>query len=79
MIVDTITQAKTQLSSLIEKVLTGEEVLIKRAGKPVAILKKYSPTALNRYPGALKNKIKIAKDFDELPPDMAESFGMKKK
>lgn len=41
MIVDTRTEAKAQLSALVSAVEKGEEVIIKRAGKPVAILKKY--------------------------------------
>jgi len=30
----------------------------------------------SRRPGALKGKIKIADDFDELPSDIADAFGM---
>ena len=31
-----------------------------------------------RHPGALRGKIKISDDFDELPEDIAEAFGMVK-
>lgn len=64
MIVNTITEAKTHLSFLIEKVLEGEEVIIKKAGKPVAILGKYPGKEVQRTPGVLKGKIRIADDFD---------------
>ena len=36
-----ISEAKAQLSALIEKVLSGEEVIIGKAGKPVARLIRY--------------------------------------
>jgi prevent-host-death family protein len=75
MVVNTITEAKTQLSALIEKALKGEEIIIKKAGKPVAILLKYEPCKVKRVPGALKGRIEIAEDFDELPPDIALAFG----
>jgi prevent-host-death family protein len=70
-----ISEAKAQLSSLIEKVLAGEEVLIGKAGKPVAKLVRYERSDKRRSPGALKGRIKIAQDFDVLPKDIAEAFG----
>ena len=72
-----ITEAKAQLSALIEKVLAGEEVIIGMAGKPVAKLVRYQLSEAQRQPGALKGK-KMADDFDELPEGIAEAFGMKK-
>jgi prevent-host-death family protein len=71
-----ISEAKAQLSSLIEKVLAGEEVLIGKAGTPVAKLARYERSDKKRIPGALKGKIKIADDFDTLPKDIAEAFGV---
>ncbi len=76
MIVNTITEAKTQFSALIEKVLEGEEIIIKKAGKPVAVLGKYPGNTAPRVSGALKGKIKIADDFDLLPDEVAKAFGM---
>jgi prevent-host-death family protein len=74
-----ISEAKAQLSALIEKVQAGEEVIIGKAGKPVARLVRYDNNRQPRQPGALKGKIKISKDFDSLPDDLAIAFGMKKK
>jgi prevent-host-death family protein len=74
--VTNISEAKAQLSALIGKVLAGEEVVIGKAGKPVAKLIRYERRCEGRLPGALKGKIKIAKDFDELPEDIARAFGM---
>lgn len=76
MTINTITDAKAHLSSLIEKVQRGEEVIIKKAGRPVAILSPYTERSTARLPGALAGKIRISKDFDELPEDLAEAFGM---
>jgi len=73
-----ISEAKAQLSALIEKVLAGEDVIIGKAGKPVAKLIRYQNDRLPRRPGALKGKIKIAEDFDALPEDIAKAFGMEK-
>ena len=71
-----ISEAKAQLSSLIEQVLDGKEVIIGKAGKPVAKLVRYERSDARRQPGALRGKIKIADDFDELPDDIARAFGM---
>lgn len=71
-----ISEAKAQLSALIEKVIAGEDVIIGKAGKPVARLVRYERSRQPRQPGALKGKIHISDDFDELPEDIADAFGM---
>ncbi len=76
MYITNISEAKAQLSALIEKVRGGKEIIIGKAGKPVARLVRYERSDKPRQPGALQGKIKIADDFDELPDDMAEAFGM---
>jgi len=79
MIVNTITEAKSQLSALIARVMVGEEVIIKKAGKPVAVLRKIEPNIITRKAGALKGKIRMSEDFDILPDDIAAAFGIEKK
>ena len=71
-----ISEAKAQLSALIEKVIAGEDIIIGKAGKPVARLVRYERNRQVRKPGALKGKIEIADDFDSLPEDIANAFGM---
>jgi prevent-host-death family protein len=71
-----ISEAKAQLSALIEKVLAGEEVIIGKAGKPVVRLVKFENCRQTRQPGALRGRIKISEDFDELPGDLAKAFGL---
>jgi prevent-host-death family protein len=76
MLITNISEAKAQLSALIEKVMSGQEVIIGKAGKPVAKLVRYERSYKPRHPGALRGKIKISDDFDELPEDIVEAFGM---
>jgi len=71
-----ISDAKAQLSALIAKVAIGKEVIIGKAGKPVAKLVRYDRSEEVRQPGALRGKVKIADDFDELPDDIAVPFGI---
>jgi prevent-host-death family protein len=67
-------QAKTELSRLLEAVEEGEDVIIARAGVPVARL--VPVRADERVPGRLAGKIRIRRDFDApLPPGIAEGFG----
>lgn len=71
-----ITDAKAHFSALIRRVEKGEEVTIGKAGKPVAKLVPVPSGSRERTPGALKGQIEIAEDFDELPEDLREAFGM---
>lgn len=75
MTISNIHQAKSQLSKLIEKAERGEEVIIARAGKPVARLVPYRATTRPRKGGQWKGRVRISPDFDELPPDLAEALG----
>ncbi len=72
--VESIHQAKTHLSSLIKKAQSGEEVIICKAGKPTVKLVKYDSIETPRIPGILKGKIKISKDFDDLPASTLAAF-----
>jgi prevent-host-death family protein len=60
-----IHQAKTQLSKLVDQAAQGEEIIIAKAGRPVARL---MPLATNecktRTPGSMKGQIWLAEDFD---------------
>ena len=77
MTVNSITEAKTNLSALIAKVCEGQEIIIGRAGKPVAVLVPYSKAAHARKPGSLSGKVRMAKDFNApLPTDIATAFGV---
>jgi len=59
--------AKTHFSKLLAKVSAGEEIIIAKAGKPVALLSPIKPsTRQKRIPGIDKGKIWIADDFDTM-------------
>jgi prevent-host-death family protein len=66
-------EAKTELSKLLEQVEGGERIIIARAGKPVAVLSRYEPRA-NRRGGQFAGQVKLADDFDVLPPDIQRAF-----
>jgi prevent-host-death family protein len=74
MLINNISDAKSHLSELIEKVLRGEEVIIAKAGKPVVRLVPYVKDNSPRIPGRLKGKIKIAEDFDITPDQIIKDF-----
>ncbi|HIA46803.1 MAG TPA: type II toxin-antitoxin system Phd/YefM family antitoxin [Candidatus Hydrogenedentes bacterium] len=69
-----IHEAKTHLSRLVERAAGGEEIIIAKAGKPMAKLVPYQEDKKPRKPGSLRGKIWIADDFDELPEDIAAAF-----
>jgi prevent-host-death family protein len=69
-------EAKTRLSQLVEQAQAGEEVVITRNGKAVARLVPVARTnSLAEIYGALRGRVHIADDFDELPEDIADAFG----
>jgi prevent-host-death family protein len=70
-----IHEAKTHFSKLVERASRGEQIVIGRAGKPVAKLVPYQEESGPRAPGAWKGKVRIAQDFDELPLGLAAAFG----
>lgn len=74
MITANIYQAKTQLSKLIENVLDGKEVIIAKAGKPVAKLTAYKENKKPRKPGMWRGKIWMSKDFDEESKEINKLF-----
>jgi prevent-host-death family protein len=77
MLVRNISEAKAELSSLIEEVIKGNEVILAKAGKPVARLVKYQGPKGPRKPGSMAGEVWIATDFDALPADIAEAFGIR--
>jgi prevent-host-death family protein len=73
-----IHEAKMELSQLVERAEAGEDIIITRSGKPVARLVPVASTnSLAAVHGALRGRIHFAEDFDELPDDIAEAFGVR--
>ena len=67
-------EAKTQLSKLLDRVATGEELVLGKAGKPMARLIPYREQRQPRKPGRLAGKIWMAPDFDDTPEDIIAAF-----
>lgn len=76
MLITNISEAKANLSKLIEQVLKGEEVIIGKAGKPMVKLVLYTQHTTPRQLGAghWKGKIWMADDFDDLPDEVLDFF-----
>ena len=67
-------EAKTHLSRLLERAARGEDIVIAKAGKPIARLVPYIHNRGARVPGGWEGRVRIAEDFDELPPELAAAF-----
>jgi prevent-host-death family protein len=66
-------EAKTHLSRLLERVEAGEEIILARNGKAVAML--VPVRRAPRRPGGMKGRIRISRDFDApLPEAIAKAF-----
>jgi prevent-host-death family protein len=72
--VTNIHEAKTHLSKLIERVEEGEEIVIGRAGRPIAKLVPFQPPAPKRKPGSMRGKIVMGRGFDEADVEIAAMF-----
>jgi prevent-host-death family protein len=67
--------AKSQLSRLLDAAVAGEEVIIAKAGKPVARLVPFEQKKERRKLGMLAGKLHVPDDFDDaLPDDVLADF-----
>ena len=64
-----IHDAKTHFSKLLQRVFNGEEVIIARAGEPVAILSPLPSQMTRRVPGNDVGKVTITPVFEESLPE----------
>jgi prevent-host-death family protein len=70
-----IHEAKTHLSKIVDEVAAGSEVIIAKAGKPLAKLAPISASPRKKKLGLLKGKVKVPDDFNApLPPDVLADF-----
>ncbi len=70
-----IHEAKTQFSKLVARVLSGEEVIIAKSGKPVAKLVPVQPERVCRKPGSAKGLVHMTDDFNgPLAEDILSGF-----
>jgi len=70
-----IHEAKTHLSRLLEKVALGEEVIIAKAGTPIAKLIPIKKQSKKRIFGSAKGEFTVPDDFnDPLPKEIEDLF-----
>ncbi len=70
-----VNQAKTHFSKLLARVEADEEIIISKAGRPIAKIVPFQSKREPRHPGTGKGKLWIADDFDaDLPEEIIESF-----
>jgi prevent-host-death family protein len=70
-----IYEAKTNFSRLVELAAAGEEIVIAKAGKPVARLSPLRDGKGPRKPGCLSGRFRVSEDFDApLPDDLLDAF-----
>lgn len=69
-----VQHAKTQLSRLLARVEAGEEIIIARAGRPVARLLPLTAQP-DRVPGSARGEFEVPEAFfDPLPDDIVSAF-----
>ena len=67
--------AKSQLSRLLDAAVAGEEVIIAKAGKPIARLVPIEQKKERRKLGTLAGQFHVPDDFDDpLPDDILDAF-----
>lgn len=69
-----IHEAKTNFSRLVERAAGGEEIVIARAGTPVAKLVPLPPVHTRRVPGGSRGQIVIHDNFDDPLEEFEESI-----
>ena len=70
-----IYEAKTRLSQLVNEAASGQDVIIARAGRPVARLTQVAPPKRKRPLGLLDGRFRIPDDFNRpLPEDVLRAF-----
>ena len=70
--------AKTHLSRLVDEAVSGKDIVIARAGKPLVRLTPVSTASRRTGFGADRGRIKTTDDFDApLPDDLLRAFGAK--
>jgi len=64
-----VAEAKARFSELVQKAVSGEEVVIARDNRPLLRLVPLGATSGPRKPGSAKGRIWMAPDFDRTPED----------
>ena len=71
-----VSDAKSRLSALLEEVALGRQLILGKAGKPMAVLAPYSPKKKKRTPNVLKGQITLSDDFEFSNKELDDLFGI---
>ncbi len=66
--------AKTNLSRLLQRVERGEEIVVGRAGKPIARIIPYVEVPRRSWFGSMQDEIRILPGFDEMDAEIERDF-----
>ena len=70
-----VRQAKAHFVELLKRAVTGEKIIITKAGRPIAKLVPIRKKAQDRLPGSAKGKFEMADNFNApLPKEIEDSF-----
>lgn len=70
-----IYEAKTRLSQLVDKAVSGEDVVVSRNGKPLVRITRLDVPKRRISFGLLKGRLSVQRDFDApLPDDVVAGF-----
>jgi prevent-host-death family protein len=67
-------EAKTNFSKLLAEVQSGKEVVITKAGRPVAKLVPFTAPNSRRVPGGWEGRMVMGVDFDEVDTEITDDF-----
>ena len=67
-----VAEAKARFSELVQRAISGEEVVIARDNRPLLRLVPLSVPGGKRKPGSAKGRVFMAPDFDRTPKDFEE-------
>jgi len=67
-----VAEAKARFSELVQKAVSGEEIVIARDNRPLLRLVPLAAPGARRRPGSAKGRIWMAPDFDRTPEDFED-------
>ncbi len=67
-----VAEAKARFSELVQKAVSGEEVVIAKDNRPLLRLVPLAASGRRRSPGSAKGRVWMAPDFDRTPEDFED-------
>ena len=67
-----VAEAKARFSQLVQKAVSGEEVVIAKDNRPLLRLVPLGAPGGKRKPGSARGRVWMAPDFDQIPEDFED-------